>query len=238
MIQKGFFSLLVLLSSFLMTACDEHEPVDNDIHPGYILCSDGRVVSDLELNFGEHTPVAVVFAPRTDEHPVLAVLLDEVYSIACADTLNFDQKTSGSLTEYDGYTNTVALQASRIARDSLVVKDYKMDARNFYTSPLGLCAFSSHWFCQSDYIPCVRELGLLYMSLDRVNPVIERCGGTPLSRTADNIGCWYWSSTEVSENKNNQAWLFSMADGSRHKAPKTNHYRARLIVEYNPLNFN
>ena len=68
-----------------------------------------------------------------------------------------------------------------------------------------------------------------------MNPVIERCGGTPVNRSPENAGCWYWTSTEVAQNKMNQAWLFSMADGSRHKAPKTNCYRARLIVEYNPL---
>ncbi|MEE3386499.1 MAG: hypothetical protein VZR36_15830, partial [Prevotella sp.] len=133
------------------------------------------------------------------------------------------------------YVNTVALQTTHLDRDSLVIKDNKADPRNYYTSPLGLLAFRHHWFFQSDYVPSVAELGLLYSSLSIVNPIIERCGGTPVNRSPENAGCWYWTSTEVEQNKMNQAWLFSMADGSRHKAPKTNCYRARLIVEYNPL---
>ena len=28
----------------VLTSCDEHEPIDLDIHPGYILCSDGQIV--------------------------------------------------------------------------------------------------------------------------------------------------------------------------------------------------
>lgn len=227
---------VALLSLSLLTACDDHELVDLEIHTGYILCSDGRIIDERDFNHEVHTPVAVVFAPKTESHEILAVLLDELPSIAFADTLAMDQKTSGDVTAYDGYTNTVALQTNYLKRDSLVVKDYKADPRNYYCSPLGLSAFRSHWFFQSDYVPSVAELSLLYLSLNTVNPIIERCGGTPISTTADGAGCWYWSSTEVNENRVNQAWLVSMADGSRHRAPKTNHYHARLIVEYNPIN--
>ena len=228
---------ILLLSAFVLTltSCDEHEPLDLDIHPGYILCDDGRILSDDVFDVSQHTPVAVVFAPQTDKHQVLAVMLDEIPFVAFADTLAMDQKTSGDISAYDGYTNTVALQTTYLPRDSMVVKDYKADPRNYYCSPLGLLAFRSHWFAQSDYVPSVAELYLLYVSLSKVNPIIEKCGGTPIGTTPVDAGCWYWSSTEVNENKVNQAWLFSMADGSIHKAPKTNCYRARLIVEYNPM---
>ena len=231
---------VILLSVFMLalTSCDEHEPLDLGIYPGFILCDDGRVLSPSAFNADIHTPVAVVFAPQTEEHQVLAVMLDEIPPVAFADTLAMDQKTSGDVTAYDGYVNTVALQTTHLDRDTLVNKEYKADPRNYYCSPLGLLAFRSHWFLQSDYVPSVAELGLLYLSLGTVNPIIEKCGGTPINTRPENAGCWYWSSTEVSENKPNQAWLFSMADGSRHKAPKTNSYRARLIVEYNPLSIN
>ena len=231
-----YIVMCTLLSVCGLVSCDEHEPIDLDIHPGYILCSDGRIVSPSAFNADNQTPVAVVFAERTDKHEVLAVLLDEIAPVAFADTLSFDQNTSCSETEFDGYVNTVALQTTHLDRDSLVIKDNKADPRNYYTSPLGLLAFRHHWFLQSDYVPSVAELGLLYSALSTVNPIIERCGGTPVNRNPANAGCWYWTSTEVEQNKMNQAWLFSMADGSRHKAPKTNCYRARLIVEYNPLN--
>ena len=79
----------------VLTSCDEHEPIDLDIHPGYILCSDGQIVSPSVFNSDVHTPVAVVFAEKTDKHQALAVLLDEIAPVAFADTLSFDQKTSG-----------------------------------------------------------------------------------------------------------------------------------------------
>jgi hypothetical protein len=116
----------------------------------------------------------------------------------------------------------------------LVDSVYLDNAANYYKSPLGLMAFRSHWFLQSDYVPSVMELELLYKALPKVNPLIEMCGGTPIGTSPEDAGCWYWSSTEVKGNSYNQAWLVSMADGSQHKAPKTNCYRARLIVEYNP----
>ena len=223
-----------ILSALLLTSCDEHEPVDLDIHPGYILCDDGRIINESLFDPHQHTPVAVVFAPLSDDHPVLAVLLEEVDFIQFADTLSFDQKTSGDISAYDGYVNTVSLQSNYIERDSLVVPGNKADSRNYYKSPLGLLAFSSHYFAQSDYIPSVAEMRLLYQNLTKVNEMIVKCGGTPISQSSEAAGCWYWTSTEVAENSLNQAWLISMADGSIHKAPKTNYYRTRLIVEYNP----
>ena len=185
---------MVCLSLVLFVSCDDHEPVDRRIHTGYILLSDGSVISDAVFDKSQHVPVAVVFAEKTDDHPVLAVMLDEINSI-----------------------------------------QFAANAINYYKSPLGLAAFHSHWFFQSDFVPSVREMELLYSQLYRVNPIIEMCGGTPIGTTPDKAGCWYWTSTEVEENSLNQAWLFSMADGSRHKTPKTNFYRARLIVDYNPM---
>ena len=231
--------LFVLLAALSLTSCDEHEPVDLDIHPGYILCDDGRIINENDFKISEHTPVAVVFAPlATDKHPVLAVMLDEVDFIQFADTLAFDQKTSCDIAAYDGYTNTVALQTTNIMRKELVDSLHLDNADNYYKSPLGLLAFRSHFFAQSDYVPSVAEMRMLYQNLDKVNGMIMKCGGTPISRNPEGAGCWYWTSTEVKENNFNQAWLISMADGSIQKAPKTNSYRARLIVEYNPYSSN
>lgn len=217
------YALSVLLSVISFCSCDEHDPLDLDIHSSYILLSDGRIIDSQEFDKSVHTPVAVVFAEQTETHPVLAVMLDELPSVQFSEILGFDQKTSGSLTDFDGYVNTVALQTTTVTVDSIE-----------RGSPLGRSAFYNHYFSQSDYVPSVREMELLYKELYRVNPVISMCGGTPVSTTPDGAGCWYWTSTEVAENKPNQAWLFSMADGSHHRTPKTNHYRARLIVEYNP----
>lgn len=225
----------MVLFMVLFVSCDDHEPVDRRIHTGYILLSDGSVISDAVFDKSQHVPVAVVFAEKTDDHPVLAVMLDEISSIQFADTLSIDQKTSCSIDSCDGYSNTVALQTSNIKRTVLLDSTNVANPINYYKSPLGLAAFHSHWFFQSDFVPSVREMELLYSQLYRVNPIIEMCGGTPIGTTPDKAGCWYWTSTEVEENSLNQAWLFSMADGSRHKTPKTNSYRARLIVDYNPM---
>lgn len=232
--KKILYFIVGLLTMAGFSSCDEHEPFDPDIHSGYILCSDGSIVADNVFDSRKHTPVAVVFAEQTNKHPVLAVLLDEIEYVAFADTLSFDQKTSCSLDSCDGYQNTVALQTTNIQRKVLVDSVYLANADNYYKSPLGLMAFRSHWFAQSDYVPSVMELELLYKALPKVNPLIRMCGGTPIGTSPAGAGCWYWSSTEVKGNNYNQAWLVSMADGSQHKAPKTNSYRARLIVEYNP----
>ena len=227
----------MLLTTATFMSCDEHDPIDTDIRgksvQGYILCSDGRIIQERDFNPDYNTPVGVVFAEKTENHPLLVVMLQE-YQATFADTMMV-QNTSCSETEFDGYTNTVALQSTKIARDSLIVKDNKADRRNWYTSSLGLLACNSHWFLQSDYVPSVAEMELLFLAKDKINPIIERCGGAPISNTAENAACWYWTSTEVKENQTNQSWVFSMADGSRHKAPKTNTYKVRLIVEYNSL---
>ena len=90
--RKKFLYLFVgLLTLTGLCSCDEHEPFDPDIHSGYILCSDGSIVADNVFDSRTQTPVAVVFAEQTAEHPVLAVLLDEIDFIAFADTLSFDQ---------------------------------------------------------------------------------------------------------------------------------------------------
>ena len=80
---------MMVMSVGLLSSCDEHEPIDLDIHPGYILCSDGRIVSPSVFDATVHTPVAVVFAEKNDQHQALAVLLDEIAPVAFADTLSF-----------------------------------------------------------------------------------------------------------------------------------------------------
>lgn len=236
---------MAVCSVFCLLSCDEHEPVDLNIHVGYILCSDGRIIDNKIYDESKHRAVAVVFAEQTSKHPVLAVLLDELDPVAFADTLSFDQGTSCSVDSCDGYANTVALtttwlsgmRETKTLKDGVWTSEWVQDAHR-YGSPLALSSFCSHYYFQSDYIPSVMELQLLYKSLWQVNPVIEMCGGTPVGTTPEDAGCWYWSSTEVSGNSSNQSWLVSMADGSQHKAPKTNPYRARLVVEYNPYKSN
>lgn len=222
--KKKYTLLLLPVLCLILAACDGHEALDPDVHTGYILCDDGQVLStDAYFSQDARKAVAVVFAPQTEEHSVLAVLLDEIPPVAFCDTLGLELGTSCDETAYDGYENTTAMQNSR-------------DARTGKGSPLADEAFTYHYYWQSDYIPSVAEMGMLFLAREQVNSIIERCGGTPLCTDAAGSSCWYWTSTEVEQNKGRQAWLFSMSDGSRHRAPKTNEYHARAIVEYNPLN--
>lgn len=232
--RSKYFVLAALMMTVLMlSSCDDHYALDADVHNGYIMLSDGRIIRDTDYDPSCHTAVAVVFAEKTDEHPVLAVMLDECSSVAFSDTLSFVQGTSCKIDAFDGYVNTVALQGTVIKRPGVVNENNASDPANYYKSPLGLLAFRSHYHGQSDYVPSIAELRLLFRERDKVNAIIRLCGGTPISDSAVGGGCWYWSSTEVSENAGNQAWLISMTDGSIQKAPKTNSYNARLIVEYN-----
>lgn len=222
--NRIIISICALLTSVFFVSCDEHEPLDLDIHTGFILCDDGQVMrTDDYFNQDARKAVAVVFAGESSEHGVLAVRLHEIDPIQFCDTLGMELGTSCDEKAYDGYLNTTAMQNSR-------------DTRTGKGSPLADEAFSYHHFWQSDFIPSVAEMTLLFFARNQVNPIIERCGGTPLYTDTENGRCWYWTSTEVEQNKGNQAWLFSMSDGSRHETPKTNEYRARAIVEYHPVN--
>ena len=76
------FKFLGVLSalSLLAASCDEHERIDNDIHVGYILCSDGQVVSPDYCEQSGKEAVAVVFhvfSPDENSGDGLAVNLKE-----------------------------------------------------------------------------------------------------------------------------------------------------------------
>lgn len=239
--RKGNFicGFAALLTVMLLGACDDHDTIDSTIQAGQVLCADGRIVTPEMCEAEGAKAVGVVFAPQTDDHPVLVVMLDETPALAFCNALGTEQGTSGSTTAFDGFANTVAMQGVS-AGSSEQYETVEVDSQAVQMptgewskgkSALADYAFTSHTYLQSDYIPSVAEMQLLYRSRDRVNAVIRRLGGTPL--TTDGKGCWYWTSTEVAANKGNQAWLFSMADGSRQATPKTNSYHARFIMEYN-----
>ena len=215
--SKAIVLLTVLCAVFAMSSCDEHEAIDSNIYPGHIMLADGSVISPEAYDASRHQAVAVFFAQKTDKHEALAVMLRESPAKAVSDTalvkMGTDLGTSGSETAYDGYENTIALQAKR--------------------SPIATDAFTSHYLAMSDYVPSVSEMGLMFLSLPVVNPVLDVLGGDTIA--VNDPDCWYWTSTEVSGNKGYQAWACSMSDGSRHKAPVYNTYHTRYIVEYNPL---
>lgn len=225
-------SLLAVVMPML-TSCDEHEPIDRNIHIGFVLCDDHSVMSLEAFRSAAHVnPVGVVFATETEDHPALAVMLFENTGVDFTNTLGLKCSTSGSVSAYDGYANSVALfNTWKEEKYQVELPDGSYEERiDSYFSPLGQWAFDSHSFGQSDFIPSYAEARLLQQSLSVVNPVIEELGGIPVGVSPEGGNCWYWTSTEDEADMENRAWLCSMATPGFQQTPKTEFHKARAIV--------
>lgn len=211
--------MLMIAITIFSTSCDNHEPIDRDIHVGYVLCNDHSCMDTASyFNQTKRKAVGVVFAEKTDDHPALAVMFDELNEVFC-DSVGMVNGTSTDITSFCGFKNTVAMYNSYSAETSK-------------GSPLAMEMSNFHANGQSDYLPCVAEQRLLASSARVINPVLEKLGGTPIALEGD---CWYWTSTEVEDNPGVQAWLCSADNGRFLPTPKTQRHKARAIVEiYDP----
>lgn len=206
--------LSMFAAIFALCSCDEHEAIDANIYPGYIVTTDHRIMSLSEFqSSGKENAEGVVYAIANDEHPMLVVLLDEIDKAQFADSL-YVQGTSADVTAFDGSVNTTQMQNS-------------YDAKTLHGSPLGNRVIEYQSFGQSAYIPSVAEMHSLLDVAGIINRSLEAIGGTPIKMQDD---CWYWTSTEVETNKINQAWLLSGASGSYQPTLKTEYHRARPII--------
>lgn len=211
--------MLMIAITIFSTSCDNHEPIDRDIHVGYVLCNDHSCMDTASyFNQTKRKAVGVVFAEKTDDHPALAVMFDELNEVFC-DSVGMVNGTSTDITSFCGFKNTVAMYNSYSAETSK-------------GSPLAMEMINFHANEQSDYLPCVAEQRLLASSARVINPVLEKLGGTLIALEGD---CWYWTSTEVEDNPGVQAWLCSADNGRFLPTPKTQRHKARAIVEiYDP----
>lgn len=219
-ITHPVLSMMLMISiTIFSTSCDNHEPIDRDIHVGYVLCNDHSCMDTASyFNQTKRKAVGVVYAEKTDDHPALAVMFDEVNEVFC-DSVGMVNGTSTDVTSFCGFKNTVAMYNS-----------YSAETGN--GSPLAMEMINFHANGQSDYLPSVAEQRLLASSSRVINPVLERLGGTPIALEGD---CWYWTSTEVEDNPGVQAWLCSADNGRFLATPKTQRHKARAIVEiYDP----
>ena len=224
--HTSYISLVVLmLFSFTLVSCDEHVPIDVGIHPGHILLADGKIVSsDAYFSSGDSTAVGIIYSELVDGSHYLAVMLDELMPVQFCDSIGgMVQGTSCDLNAYDGRANTIKLQTS-------------YDAKNGHGSPLAQIVYDGHVFGQSDFIPSVGEMKLLYAAKSTINGVINRLNqqssrykAVLISDDRVNGGCFYWTSTEVKENQKSQAWLFSMNSGNIQETGKNRYYHARKI---------
>ena len=207
--------------ALLCAACDAHFDVpDTAIQPGHVLWTDGTVLSYTAYELSDKTAVAVLFDTKnvdneeTKEKYGYAVYLWDLEPLAFADSLGVAQGTSADPIAFDGSVNTSKLfEAKETA------------------SPMAEAVFSMWWYGQSAYIPSVAEMRVLYDNLEKVNPIIERCGGQPLP--ADEENCWYWTSTEVAGQEKVKAWLYSLGSGTMHETPKKQAHRVRPIISWN-----
>lgn len=212
------FAIAAIFPLFSMLAgCDDHEPVDPNIHVGFILCDDHSCMDTTSFSRqSSRKAVGVIFAEKTESHPVLAVMFKEVNNLFC-DSAGMENGTSTDIAAFDGYANTVAMCNS-------------YDSDTGKGSPLAMSMMDFHEHGQSDYIPSVAEWRLLVASAREINPILQRFGGTPIELQGD---CWYWTSTEVNENPGYQAWLCSSVNGGILPTPKTESHKARAIVQIN-----
>lgn len=221
-----------LLLFLTLVSCDEHEPIDLNIHPGHILTANGNVVSsDTYFELGMNNAAGVIFTEQQDDGSYLAVMLKELPAEMFCDSTDMVNGTSCDLTAFDGFTNTIEMRNS-------------YDQKSGHGSPLAEAVYSSHTFGQSDYIPSVAEMMLLYAQRSAVNAVLltldnQQPGSADLlALDGANGECWYWTSTEVKEDQYHKAWLFTMNAGTYQDTPKRLSYHARPIVRYYPFKSN
>lgn len=227
----------------LLVSCDEHDPLDLNIYPGYVLCDDHQVLSldayRAQLSLPHHAEaVGVIFATANQEHKTLAVMLFEHRGIAFTNYIPLSCKTSCDVSAFDGYRNSVGMNGTYeevkykvdVPDPSDPSKTVKEERTEVHFSPLGQWVFASHEDGQSDHVPSYSECRLLFSVVATVNATIRELGGDEISVVDDHGSCWYWTSTEDEEDEGSRAWLCSMATGGFQQTPKTESHRARAVV--------
>ena len=69
--QPVLSMMLMIAITIFSTSCDNHEPIDRDIHVGYILCNDHSCMDTASyFNQTKRKAVGVVFAEKTDDQDV------------------------------------------------------------------------------------------------------------------------------------------------------------------------
>lgn len=200
----------------VFVSCDEHMDFpDTAMKIGDIVCTDGAIVRYEDVDSLHKTPIAVVFYVNHNEDVEgngYAVYLDDFATLAYSDSLGITHKTSADLMAYDGNSNTHAMYSTG-------------------TSPAASMVIDMWAYRQSAYIPSVAQMRLLFSVKKSVNPLIEKCGGTPIPDDADL--CWYWTSTEVQGQETAKAWLYSLGSGAIQETPKTQSHKIRPIITLN-----
>lgn len=209
-----YTSALLIASLFTMASCEcDHEP-EMPFKVGWVVCTDGEVMPFCEFIKSHKVGTALVYYVNPDmESPIAgyAVYLNDTEAVKFANTLNEEQGTSADLLALDGNENTYAIYSAREVG-----------------SELADMVFDMWTYGQSAYVPSVAQLRQVYDVKDYLNPRMEQIGGDILPDDPDE--CWYWSSTEVSGQKDAKSWLFSMQSDAIQETPKDQRHKVRAVI--------
>lgn len=205
---------LGLLLSAAGCDCDHETEPPYPLKLGWIVCTDGGVISFCDYAKSDKSAIAIVYnvvEDQTSDIAGYAVYLDDARPAVFCDSLDVYQGTSMDFYALDGNENTFAM--------------YDTDGAK---SPLAQSVFDMWRYGQSAYVPSIAQLKQIYAVKDFINPRIEAIGGDELPDDADE--CWYWSSTEVAGQETAKSWLFSMHSGSFQETPKNQVHKCRPVI--------
>lgn len=165
-----YTGVLVLAVSFLVAACEKHEPaIDYSLKVGNIYIEDGRIIPPEAYDPQQHTAVAVIVATGNSNDPfkALGVALDEWQDRAANMTGELDG-VSGDIDDMNGRSNTAAMLAA-------MEEDEKLDC----PAAVSVSAYGEgdgRW-----HLPACGELLRLASNRQRIDQVLRVVGGKELT---------------------------------------------------------
>lgn len=165
-----YTGVLVLAVSFLVAACEKHEPaIDYSLKVGNIYIDDGRIIPPEAYDPQQHTAVAVIVATgnSNDSFKALGVALDEWQDRAANMTGELDG-VSGDIDDMNGRSNTAAMLAA-------MEEDEKLDC----PAAVSVSAYGEgdgRW-----HLPACGELLRLASNRQRIDQVLRVVGGKALT---------------------------------------------------------
>lgn len=165
-----YTGVLVLAVSFLVAACEKHEPaIDYSLKVGNIYIDDGRIIPPEAYDPQQHTAVAVIVATGNSNDPfkALGVALDEWQDRAANMTGELDG-VSGDIDDMNGRSNTAAMLAA-------MEEDEKLDC----PAAVSVSAYGEgdgRW-----HLPACGELLRLASNRQRIDQVLRVIGGKALT---------------------------------------------------------
>lgn len=165
-----YTGVLVLAVSFLVAACEKHEPaIDYSLKVGNIYIDDGRIIPPEAYDPQQHTAVAVIVATGNSNDPfkALGVALEEWQDRAANMTGELDG-VSGDIDDMNGRSNTAAMLAA-------MEEDEKLDC----PAAVSVSAYGEgdgRW-----HLPACGELLRLASNRQRIDQVLRVVGGKELT---------------------------------------------------------